>query len=126
MAAITCQAWASAQLGRHQNVCTLARRRPPRSWPASHAAARRSASVPAPRRAKRLSCVAVSGACTGADDRKDTPARGADLVQPIQMSVSEDQLLAVAHEAAGGDRPGVALARARARARAVSGHSRWA
>jgi myo-inositol-1(or 4)-monophosphatase len=31
----------------------------------------------------------------------DTPARAADLVQPVQMSVSEEELLAVAHEAAG-------------------------
>lgn len=30
-----------------------------------------------------------------------TPVGGADLVQPNQMSVSEDELLAVAHEAAG-------------------------
>jgi myo-inositol-1(or 4)-monophosphatase len=30
-----------------------------------------------------------------------TPVRGIDLVQPVRMSVSEEELLAVAHEAAG-------------------------
>ena len=49
--------WAGTRRSRR-----LARRGPPRTWPASHTAARRSASVPAPRRSKPVSCVAVSRA----------------------------------------------------------------
>src|SRR6185437_7966823 len=94
-ASATCQACASAQFGRHQNdsVLTL--------WPArnsswaSRRAARRSASVPGPRRSKAASIAVVSSGRIGADDRSLDP------IETFGVSPDEErQLLAVARDAA--------------------------
>ena len=59
-ASAMCQAWATAQLGRHQKVSTVASRRAPRSSCASDSAARRSELLPAARPPKPVNEATVS------------------------------------------------------------------
>src|SRR5579884_742899 len=122
-----CQAWARAQLGRHQNGSMFTRVLAPATCSASQFAARRSASVPAPRPGNADSPATASGGLVSVSVW-GRPARGCVLIrgrmmatrpgraagrlpgrsdttshvpEPEPLTSSEEQeLLAVAHEAA--------------------------
>ena len=91
------QAWAAAQFGRDQNVSSRAERRDVAISPASQRAARRSASVPAPRPAKRVREATVSAAAMGSHH-----SRAARIVynHRVPVTASEQDLLALARRAA--------------------------
>ena len=94
-ASAACQACASGQFGRHQNVSIRTRWRDATSSPASHRAARRSASVPGPRPLKAASAVVVSSGRIG-------PIIAAAISDRTRLDDCERraELLAVAREAA--------------------------